>query len=268
MPRLREKLGLPSKRLIAERWRARRAVPHPSPLFVFGNQKAGGTAIAGLLAAATGLRATLDLDGTVAPYFGRLMRGETTLDRFIAQNAWSFSAPIVKEGSLTFVADDLMARFGVERAIFVLRNPLDNIRSILNRLKLPGDLAQLDPGRARVNATWRSILLGMDIGLPPGHYVSVLARRWLRAVEICEAGGERFVRIRYEDFLKDKKGEIERLTRAFSLPVVHDFTASLDADFQRRGNPETDLRVFFGENFQRIETICGETAARLGYRAP
>jgi hypothetical protein len=266
---LRDTLGLPSSRLIGERLRARLATPHPHPLFLFGNQKAGGTAIAGLLAAATGLRAALDLEGTTAPRFARLMRGETTLEDFIAKNAWSFSAPIVKDGNLTFVADALMTHFGVTRAGFILRNPFDNIRSILDRLKLAGDLATLDTARARVNATWRTILSGADLGFAPDHYVSILAKRWQRAAEICEAGGEAFVRVRYEDFLADKRSEIERLARAFGLATPNDIAQLLDRDFQRRGNPATDLRAFFGaENAKRIEEICGATAARLGYAAP
>jgi len=266
---LRDTLGLPSSRLIGERLRARAATPHPHPLFLFGNQKAGGTAIAGLLAAATGLRAALDLEGTTAPHFVRLMRGETTLETFIAKNAWSFSAPIIKDGNLTFVADALMAHFGVSRAVFILRNPFDNIRSILDRLELAGDLPALDTAGVRANATWRTILSGIDLGFAPDHYVSILARRWQRAAEICEAGGEGFVRIRYEDFLADKRSEIERLARAFGLATPNDITRLLDRDFQRRGNPAADLDAFFGAaNARRIEDICGETAARFGYTPP
>ncbi len=263
---LRDVLGLPSRALLAERWRARRATPHPHPLFLFGNQKAGGTAIAGLLAAATGLRASLDLEGTTAPHFTRLMRGQTGLDDFIADNAFSFSAPIIKDGNLTFVADALMARFKVDRAIFILRDPFDNIRSILDRLRLPGDLAELDVARLRANATWRTIVSGEDLDLPPDHYVATLARRWLRATQIYERGGARFIRIRYEDFRADKTGEIARLAHAFALPTPHDITAALDRDFQRRGNARTDPHIFFGErNFGRIAEICGAAAARQGY---
>lgn len=267
MSRLREALGLPGKRLIGERWRALLATPHPHPLFVFGNQKAGTTVIAGLLAAATGLRATLDFAGTTAPRFAKLMRGETAIEDFIRRNAWAFSAPIVKDGNLTFVAERLIVHFGVKRAIFVSRDPYDNIRSILNRLKLAGDLAGLGVKRMRLNATWRAILSGDDIGLPPDHYVATLARRWLMAAEICERGGDAFVRVRYEDFLNDKTGTIHALARAFDLPISHGIAALLDRDFQRRGNPAADPREFFGpENFARIGEICGAVAARFGYQ--
>ncbi len=263
---MREIFDLPSRELLSERWRALRAVPHPEPVFMFGNQKAGSTAIAALLASATGKRATLDLPGTKAPYFARLTRGQTPLERFVAQNAFSFSAPIIKDGSLTFVAEELMAYFAVPRAIFILRSPLDNIRSILDRLKLPGNLETLDARNVRINATWREILAGEDLGFTPDHYIAILARRWQRAAEIYERNPDRYVRIRYEDFRADKIAEIRRLADAFALPAPHDISALLECDFQRRGNPDTDLRAFFGpENFQRIVDICGESAARQGY---
>lgn len=263
---LRDILGLPSSRLIGERLRALTATPHAAPLFLFGNQKAGGTVIAGLLAAAAGERASLDLEGTTAPHFARLMRGETTLAAFVAKNAWSFSAPIIKDGNLTFIARPLMAHFGVTRAIYILRNPYDNIRSILDRLKLPGDLAGVDAASLRANATWRSILSGEDLGFEPGHYVATLARRWQRAAEICEAGGDSFVRIRYEDFCRDKKAEVARLAHAFALKTPNNIAALLEHDFQRRGNPAVAAREFFGaENHRRIADICGDSAARLGY---
>ena len=258
--------GLPSRELLAERWRARWATPHPAPIFLFGNQKCGGTAVAALLAAATGKCATLDLPGTRAPHFARLMRGETPLDTFVAQNAFSFSAPIIKDGNLTFVAEELMARSAVARAIFILRNPLDNIRSILDRLKQRGDLPSLDASRIRANATWRGILCGADLGFEPDHYVAILAKRWQRATDIYERGTDRYVRTRYEDFRADKMGEIARLAAAFDLETPHDISALLECDFQRRGNPHADLRAFFGpENFQRIVDICGESAKRQGY---
>ncbi|MBU6442451.1 MAG: hypothetical protein KGR48_00955 [Alphaproteobacteria bacterium] len=252
-----------------ERLRSLRARPHPAPLFVFGNQKSGTSAITGLLAAATGRAATIDLSGATEPHLGRLLHGETTLDDFIRRNAFSFSRPIVKEGNLTFMAKPLMDHFGVSRAIFILRNPYDNIRSILNRLRLPGDLAELDARRLCLNRTWRAILSGTDLGFEPDHYVATLARRWQRAAEIYEQMETRFVPVRYHDFMADKTGTIRRLAQECALPVRHDITPLLGHRFQRRGDAGTDLRRFFGsDNLARIAGTCGDTAERLGFPAP
>jgi hypothetical protein len=264
-----EKLKLPSKAILLERLRARFSRPHPAPLILFGNQKAGGTAIAGLLAAATGLRATLDLSGTKAPYFAQLMQGKVSLKTFVHHNAFSFSAPIIKDGSLTFVGAPLMEHFGLTRAGFIIRDPFDNIRSILDRLKLPGHLQNLDISTLKINRTWKSILAGEDIGLPKGHYIETLARRWLAATEFYERERQRLTLVRYDRFCADKAGTIQWLARTFNLSAHHDVTALLDHPFQRRGTPTCDWEGFFGhDNLERITQICGSTAMRLGYYPP
>jgi hypothetical protein len=84
--------------------------------------------------------------------------------------------------------------------------------------------------------------------------------------DIYERDAARFVAIRYEDFRRNKTAEIQRLADAFDLPAPHDISASLDRNFQRRGNAGVDPREFFGpDNLARINGICGESAARLGY---
>ena len=264
-----EKLRLPSKAIFLERLRARFSRPHPEPLILFGNQKSGGTAIAGLLAAATGLRATLDLTGTKAPYFSQLMQGKISLPTFIRRNAFSFSAPIIKDGSLTFVGAHLMEQFELKRAAFIIRDPFDNIRSILDRLKLPGHLQSLDVSTLKINRTWKSILSGEDIGLPRSHYVETLARRWLAATEFYGREHHRLTLVRYDRFCADKRGTVLWLAHTFNLSARHDVTALLDHPFQRRGTPTRDWEGFFGhDNMERIIQICGPAAMRLGYYPP
>lgn len=266
MSRLREHLGLPGKKLIGERLRALAARPNPRPLFVFGNQKSGTTAIAALLAAATGRRATLDFAGATEPFIGKLLRRETRLEEFVRLNAWAFSADIVKEPNLTFTAPALMEHFGVERAVFVIRHPHDNIRSILDRLKLPGDLARLDVERVKANRTWRSALAGTDLGLKPDHYVTTLARRWLRAVEIFQGARENFELITYREFKDDKSASIARLAQALDMDAAHDISPIAEQTFQPRGTPRAAEEFFGADNLSRIDTICESAAASLGFQ--
>ncbi|HEY2069007.1 MAG TPA: hypothetical protein VGG48_05590 [Rhizomicrobium sp.] len=266
MSLLREKLGLPGNKLIRERLRALTAAPHPRPLFVFGNQKSGTTAVAGLLAAATGTPVTLDFAGAAEPFIGRLFRGDTSTTDFVRRNAWAFSTGIVKEPSLTFAAPQMMAHFGVTRAVFVIRDPYDNIRSILDRLKLRGDLASLDPESIKANRTWRSLVAGHDLGLPPDHYITTLARRWLRAAEILQAGAAQFETVRYDDFNADRVGTIAALARKLELDPRHDIAALATRDFQRRGRPRAPSE-FFGDNLSRIDGICGAAAQALGFQS-
>lgn len=253
-----------SKRLVRERLLALMSRPNPSVRFVFGNQKSGTSAIAGLIAAAADKQVITDFAGAQEPFIGELLRGETSVADFVQRNAWAFSAPIVKEPSLTFVAPALMNHFGNARAVMVIRDPWQNIRSILERLDLRGDLDRVVLGARRINRTWRAILAGDDLGLTPQHYIDVLAQRWLRAAEIADALKDRLVLVRYEDFARDKRATIEGLADALSLPVTEDISVIVDRPFQRRGRG-AEPKEFFGENYARIASICGAKAARHGY---
>jgi hypothetical protein len=257
-----------SATLRKERLRALMAMPHPNPVFVLGNQKSGTTAIAALLAAATGLRATLDFTGAWHPFIAPLVRGETALGDFIRLNAWAFSAPIVKEPNLTFVADRLLAHFLESRAVFIVRNPWENVRSMLVRVKVPGYLDALSfPVRA--NQTWRSILNGTDIQLPTDHYVVTLARRWMRATAMARTAAERGIVLRYEDFCADKANAVLNLAAELRLPIVNDIKAMIDKPFQRQSGNVADPTSFFGRrNLDRLSEIVHERAREFGYTSP
>lgn len=253
-----------NKRVLRERLLALISTPQDAPLFVFGNQKSGTSAISGLLSEATGRTLIADFGGAQEPFIGELIRGEIPAARFVARNAWAFSAPIVKEPGLTFAAPALMAHFAQSRAVMVLRNPWHNIRSMLERLDVRGDTDTLVPGKRRINRTWQSILAGTDLGLPPAHYIDILAQRWTRAAEIAERADGRAILVRYEDFSQDKRGTIEDLARQLGLPVVSNISRKLDHAFQPRGRG-TDPKEFFGKNYDRIGAICGVKAAKHGY---
>jgi hypothetical protein len=258
------------RKLIGERWRSLSAQVNPKPVFIFGNQKSGTTAIAGLLAAATGRTATLDFVGAREPYSSRLFRGETSLDTYIRRNAWAFSADIIKEPALTWVAPGLMKNFEGARAILIVRDPFDNIRSMLNKLNLPGDREFLDTGALRINTTWRAILEGTQLASGSRHYIDNLARRWTRAASILPQSQPRLTVVRYEDFNAAKTATIENLAHAAGFAITNDVSHLLDHAFQPRAkNKAQSTRDFFGPaNFARIESICANVAEPLGYAVP
>ena len=258
-----------AKTVTYERLRAVFHRPHQAPVFVFGNQKSGTTAIAGLLAAATGETLIRDFRGAREPYLSALTRHETPLHKFVAQNAWAFSAPIIKEPGLTFVASELMAHFPQSRAVFIVRDPWVNIRSILGRLRLRGDAeAPLRDDGSSLNRTWKSILAGRDLGFEPDHYIDILAKRWLRAAQVSETLDERAVIIRYEDFNRAKSETIQRLVRELGMTARSDVSGLVDHSFQRSGQSGVSITEFFGPNLARIDAICAGAASRFGYEGP
>ncbi len=245
------------------------ASPVAEPVFVFGNQKSGTTAIAALLSRATGLAATLDFHGAREPHLGRLLRGELSIDRFVASNSYPLSKAIIKEPNLTFVADKLMDHFACNKAVFVVRDPRANIRSSLARLSIPGDLDWLSLGDAWLpNPTWHAILEGRDLDSDYTHYVDVLAHRWNAAAAVYFRNPHRYVLIRYEDFLQDKVQSVHSIACALNLPVVRDIAPYVNVQYQVVSDKSVSIDAFFGgRNLSRINTICSRYMNMLRYDA-
>lgn len=243
------------------------ARPAKNPILVFGNQKSGTSAIASLLGAATGLRAQIDLAGTREPGLTPLLRHEIPIAEFVRRNAAGFSARIVKDPSLTFLAPQLLDYFPAGQAVFIVREPFQNIRSILNRLKIPGDLEEFVPTLDGLpNSTWLSILSGADLALPAMHYVDTLAQRWMKAADVYLSQPRRYVLVRYEDFNREKKRCIEGLARKLGLSPDRPFEHLLDHQFQPAGRSDMPALTFFGRrNWDRIARACRPSMNAFGY---
>ncbi len=241
---------------------------HPAPVFVLGNQKAGTSAIAALLARTAGLRPTMDFQSqNTRPAYEQADADGSDFERFIERNRLEFSRGIIKEPNLTFLYRRLAERFPRSRFIFVSRDPRDNIRSILDRLGLPGDLVRLgEERRAQVPAAWRLALEGGWPVPPCENYVGTLARRWDLAAGIFLKHRGKMILVHYEDFLKDKAGCIAGLAGRLGLEQVHDISDMVNVPFQPPGNRGVRWPEFFGpENLGRIERICVARMAALDY---
>jgi hypothetical protein len=252
-------------------WRVHGVIarPDPMPVFVLGNQKSGTSAIAALLGLATGLSTAVDLRREMERQtWLRLRRGDLSFGRFVRRNGLDFSCSIVKEPNLTFFCDELLTHFPAARFVFVLRDPRDNVASILDRLGIPGDLEVLaDEHRGGVDPGSELVLDGHWLGIEAGaHYVDRLAARWNACADVYLTRPRDLMLVRYEDFLADKVGAIERLAVRLGLEVQHDVGARVDEPFQPAGTRSPDWATFFGEdNLRRIERICCERMQDLGY---
>lgn len=255
-------------RFLQHRTRSALANVNPEPLFVLGNQKSGTSAIAGLLAQACGLSVSLDmLQEAQRPVFQRVVSGELSFDDYVRVHRFEFSLDVVKEPNLTLLYPQIVERFSASRAVFVLRDPRDNIRSLLNGLAIPGDLPALESRhKGRVNAGWELVLDGRWLGIEGEHYIEQLAGRWCYCANVYREHADALILCRYEDFLADKLGELRRLADALGLPVVVDVSGELDRAFQPAGDRDVAWEAFFGaDNLATIERVCGEVMDDLGY---
>jgi len=234
-------------------------------LFVLGNQKSGTTVIAALLARYAGLEATLDLRYLRPEEQLGLHRGTFPIEAFVARHRRDFSRDLIKEPCLTFAYPFLKPLFSARRVLFVVRDPRDNIRSILDRLTLAGNLDGL-PEDAPISELWRMVLDNRWMGLACAHYIASSAERWRRAVAIHDAHRAEMHLVRYEDFIADKKQVIAAIADQFGLPERCEIDTHLDRQYQRKGRRNVDLTEFFGaKNLALIEEICRDPMKRLGY---
>jgi hypothetical protein len=266
----------PLARPLAQRWRLADArlrslavQPHPDPVIVLGCQKAGTTAIAALLARHLDLPATLDMPALVGRV-GRLDAEPALLGAFVRRFGWYFSRPVIKESWLTFAQAELRRLFPTAAMVLVVRDPRDNIRSILDRLDLPGDREDMAEDLEYLPAGWRELF---GAARRPGgaglHYIDALADRWCRAAEIAgrAADDPRLVMLRYEDFMADRAGSVAALADRLGRLGRRDIAGEVVRDFQPRGRSRGVpwLTVFGAGNLARIERRCAAGMARLGY---
>jgi len=238
------------------------------PILVTGNQKSGTTAIAALLAEMTGCSITLDLKKEMpTPTFHRVRTGNLSINAFVRRNRLDFSRQIVKEPNFVVLYDVLVRRFPESTWVLIVRDPRDNIRSILNRLCLPGNLRDLDrPYIGRFQQAWNLYLDGKWLGIENGTYIDVLAARWNLSADLYLRHHHSMILVRYEDFEKAKIQETENLARKLGLDPRHDIGDRVDVAFQPPGDRTIPWADFFGAgNLSRIENACRPAMEQLGY---
>ena len=238
-------------------------------LFVLGNQKSGTTAIAGLLGDITQLPTTLDIKREYrAPTLHLVTSGAMKLEQMIIKNISEFARPIVKVPNLTFHHEDLKRLFPNARFLLVVRDPRDNIRSILNRLKLPGTLKTLTQEHwDQMPIAWRYVLNNEWQGIQAANHIESLAKRWNVAASVFLKPDAPMMVVRYEDFLQDKVGTITHLAKSLGLDIRSDIADRVHVQFQPAGVRNVRWDDFFGEeNLGTINTICGPLMSKFNYR--
>jgi hypothetical protein len=241
---------------------------HPSPLLVVGNQKSGTTAIAGLLSQHTNTPATLDFlnQRTVARLLPLVHTGKINIHEFVEGLRFYFQTPIVKAPNLTFLCSELKTVFPDSPFIHIVRDPRDNIRSILKRLQLPGNLNDVNISEVAPTPVWEFIMDGSALGYATGNYIERLARRWRAAVQVYLQHSESSTLVRYEDFLSDKPAFIRDLASRVGLESRVDISHRVDHQWVHRGNSKVSWSDFFSAgNLKRIEDICHEEMEAVGY---
>ena len=249
------------------------AIINAAPVIVLGHQKSGTSVVAALLGEATGKSVTIDIvpkKSGIVPFFREdLFKIDFVLRDFILANPLYFATDIIKEPDLTFHYEGLANYFPQAKFVYVIRDPRQTIRSILNRLELPGDVQTLNASHRkslRQLKLWEPIIEG-NFPLVSGEtYIENLAFRWNLAAEIYLQHSDNMKLIRYEDFKENKVDTIVRLARQTELKPITDISDKVNEQYQPRGDSEVPLIDFFGaDNLNRIEAICSDRMQHFGY---
>jgi len=246
-------------------WVQKRTLPlRKSPVVILGNQKAGTSVVAHLLADFGGLSKTVDIPESWWPTLEQLVNRDMPLEQFARKNRHRFSCGVIKEPNLTFFYDELRDLFPSARFVFVVRDPRSNIRSILDRLAIAGDQTALDA--RSIPETWKHMFDAEMWGFDHSHYTDVLADRWREAARVYLDHSSDIHLIRFEDFQDDKLGAIEDLAQRLSIQQKSDIRHKVDIQFQPRGDRDVTWESFFGDaNLRRIEKICQPAMSQFRY---
>ena len=241
----------------------------PDPLFILGNPKSGTTIIANLLSKATKQTLTSDIQSIIKYAPLQLDFNLLSFDDFIKQHKYEFSKEIIKEPFLSFYTEELIKSFPNAKFIWIVRNPYQNIRSILNRLKIPGNLPKINFNNfteLEKTPAWKLNLQSRMLGYNSSNYIEALAFRWNHVINIYKQNQNKIRLVKYEDFILDKQKYIENLALELDFTIQSNISNSVNIQYQPKGNSEIDLRKFFGvENYKIINKLCKENMQELGY---
>ncbi|WP_273208559.1 sulfotransferase family protein [Marinobacter subterrani] len=239
-------------------------------VIVAGMPKSGTTAIASLLAKAANMKVCSDpfhqLDSKGVGFRDALFSGGLSLESLWRQHRRVFAGAVVKDPNFPLFMGELKQFLPNAQFVFIVREPRDNIRSILNRLSIPGNPTDGNSLLNNVTGTWGRVLSGTAPDMPGRDYLEKMAWRWRISAERYLENQEGVHLIRYEDFRVDKQAQIEKLAGELGLDCLKDISPFVDIQFQPKGKKPSSLQDFFGkENLKRIDEIVGPVLKRFGY---
>lgn len=238
------------KRQLEKKWenyQRKKIKPNKNALWIFGVQKSGTSAIAALLARRTGKSVTIDTPLLWDPYYSEIRKGQLCFTNHISNNPFDFSKDIIKEPAASVLIDKVDSYFNLKQFIFIYRNPYDVIRSILNRLDLPGDMENIDLNL--IDENWQ-VHFDKEV-----NYIDSLINLWIEVYsQNSYIESDRCIFVKYEDFKLDKQNFIDSLVDTLGFNKINDIKDILDHSFQPKGNSEVNLIHFFGiNNYKLIE---------------
>lgn len=237
---------------------------------IIGNPKTGTSVISSLIANRGGLTRTIDIPEMWYKQID-LYRDEIRLEDFVKRNPHRFNKSLVKEPDLTFLYDKIVSMFPEAKIILIIRHPIDNIRSILDRVNIsPNSLPiKVDNINNRnIIEPWKWFLTGEVLKNNPANKVPyTLAHNWVYTVNLYLNNQDSIYLIRYEDFIEDKIKFIDKYCEDLNIEKNNDISNLIDKQYQPKGKNKNKKveELFSMEVIEKIENICSIEMRKLGY---
>lgn len=163
----------------------------------------------------------------------------------------------------------IFSKFPESKFILIIRDSRDNIRSILDKINIPGNKETNPNMLKRLKPGWKQIFEPELFHWDCKRYIDVLCYRWNYAASISDKyKSQNIIIVKYEDFNKDKIVFIKNLANHLEEKGHGDIYQFINVPFQPRGeNKHISWQEFYGEkNLHRIESLCRDIMKNYGYK--
>jgi hypothetical protein len=196
----------------------------------------------------------------------RLEKKEVTFQQLVECYPQFFCSVIIKDPHFPLMLTDLQKVFPNMKLVSIIRDPRDTIRSVLNRLNLPGDPDRILFDEIDLPYGWKSLLKGEYPDIEGNDYIEVLANRWTKIARSLSDNGNNSILIKYEDFNSNKKKVIDDLASELGYEKLRSATNIQDVQFQPKGNSKISWADFYSDSeLEKINFICASTMEKYGY---
>lgn len=241
------------------------------PIIIYGNQKSGTSVITALLGTVTGESYCNDLFFRMKRSYKKLFDKRISLLKLVNENKYYFSKRIIKDADLIFFNDRLTEIFPNAQYVFIIRDPRENIRSILDRLDISGKnltITDFKITHLKKNLPiWYEIIKGDIYNHSGNNHIESLAKRWDIMSQIYLQNRAKMILVKYEDFTESNTKIIEELAQKLNLKCKNNIEIEKKIQYQPRGkNRGVPFEEFFNKkNLEIIENICKKNMVKFGY---
>ena len=193
--------------------------------------------------------------------FEKVLSGNTTLESYVKKHSYYFSKEIIRYPIQPEAIDLARKCFEMNKYLLTIRHPANNIKSILSRLNIRGDLKNLDTSKLNIHSNWLRMLTKKE------NYIDSLIACWNEAYSQEELiRTQNCIIFKYEDFLKNKELYITNKVKELGLEPKFSIEEYLNTQYQPSGTNKSNLVFFGANNYEKIKNNTNIIANKFGYQ--